>query len=227
MQSAIYPELPQNEALTMSLAKTIGLEVPKHGLVRGIGHQFTYYIQRFDRLSKHRRLQVEYFAQLSGAQRDTKYESSMEKVVDIVKKYCTYPKVELAKLFKLTIFNFLIGNEDMHLKNFSLITKDGKVMLAPVYDLLNSSIVLNAKVEVALPIKGKRNSISRKLLCEYFGKDRMELNDKSINHILSMIEAKLSLWQTLIQESELSEKMKRAYIALLKERANRFGWSIQ
>lgn len=227
MQSASYPELPQNEDLTMSLAKTIGLEVPEHGLITGVDNQFTYYIKRFDRLSKHRKLAVEDFAQLTEASRDTKYGSSMEKVALVIQQFCSYPKVEAMKLFKLTVFNFLVGNEDMHLKNFSLITKNGIVAMSPVYDLLNSSIAIgNFKEEIALPIDGKKKNLTKKLFCDYYAKQRLGLNDKVINEILTSIESKLPLWQTMINESALSSKMKLAYLNLLKDRAKCFGWSI-
>lgn len=145
-QSNHYPELPENEAITMSLARMIGLEVPIHGLVYSKDNSMTYFIKRFDRYGHNKKLALEDFAQLSGEDRHTKYESTMEKVVKVVSQFCTFPKIEFVKLFKLTLFNFLIGNEDMHLKNFSLITRDQKVTLSPVYDLINSTIALgNAK----------------------------------------------------------------------------------
>lgn len=156
-QSDIYPELPENEAITMTLAKTIGLEVPVHGLVYSKDNSLTYFIKRFDRIGHNRKLALEDFAQLSGEDRHTKYKSSMEKVIAVVEQFCTFPKIEFVKLFKLTLFNFLVGNEDMHLKNFSLITKDRKISISPAYDLLNSTIAQkNTKEEIALSLKGKK-----------------------------------------------------------------------
>lgn len=67
------------------------------------------------------------------------------------------PKVEFVKLFKLTLFNFLAGNEDMHLKKISLRKKDKKTSLSPAHGLLNSSIAQkNAKEEIALPVRRKK-----------------------------------------------------------------------
>jgi len=88
-QSEIYPELPENEAITMSLANMIGLEVPAHGLVYSKDDSMTYFIKRFDRVGHNKKLAVEDFAQLSGEDRHTKYSSSMEKIISIVEKYCT------------------------------------------------------------------------------------------------------------------------------------------
>jgi serine/threonine-protein kinase HipA len=156
-QSDIYPELPENEAITMTLAETIGLEVPIHGLVYSKDNSMTYFIKRFDRKAYHKKLALEDFTQLLGEGRHTKYKSSMEKVISVVEEFCIFPKIEFVKLFKLSLFNFLIGNEDMHLKNFSLITKDRKIYLSPAYNLLNSSIAQkNIKEEIALPLNGKK-----------------------------------------------------------------------
>lgn len=139
-QSEYYEEIPENEALSMTLASMIGIQIPVHGLVYSKDGSMTYFVKRFDRKGHNQKVSLEDFAQLSGGTRETKYSSSMEKVAKIIELYCTFPKIELAKLFKLTLFNFLIGNEDMHLKNFSLITTNRKIMLSPAYDLINTTI---------------------------------------------------------------------------------------
>src|SRR6058998_3362587 len=98
----------------MRLAGTVGIEVPVHGLVHGRDGSLTYFIKRFDREGS-ARLPVEDFAQLSGASRETKYDSSMEKVAGVIDQFCTFPAIERVKLFERTFFSFLVGNEDMHL----------------------------------------------------------------------------------------------------------------
>ena len=118
-----YKHLPENEDVTMRLAATVGIEIPLHGLVYSKDGSLTYFIRRYDRKGQKDKVHVEDFAQLSGASRDTKYDSSMERVADIVEKFCTFPAIEKLKLFKRTVFSFLVGNEDMHLKNFSLIVR--------------------------------------------------------------------------------------------------------
>ncbi len=179
-QSEYYSELPENEALTMSLAAVFGFEVPVHGLVCSKDKSMTYFIKRFDRIGLKKKLALEDFAQLSGNNRQTKYKSSMENLIAIITKFCTFPRIELVKLFKLTVFNFLVGNEDMHLKNFSLITRDAKIKLSPVYDLINSTIAMNTKEEIALPLNGKKNNLTKRDLFEYFAKDRLNLIKKRL-----------------------------------------------
>lgn len=222
-QSDHYLELAENEALSMSMAQIIGLAVPVHGLVYSKDGSFTYFIKRFDREGHNHKLAVEDFAQLAGGNRDTKYESSMEKVGNIIEQFCTFPKIEFVKLLKLTLFNFLIGNEDMHLKNFSLITKR-KVMLSPAYDLLNSTIALgHANEEIALSLNGKKSNLKQRDFIDYFAKQRLHLNTVVIEQILAEIQSAIPQWKQLITESFLSAAMQDAYLSLLKERSRRLG----
>ena len=139
----------------MKLAQLSGFEVPLHGMIYSKDKSLTYFIRRFDRTPRGYKYAVEDFAQIAGLVRDNKYNYSMEKIVELVNRYCTFPQIEKVKLFNLVLFNFLTGNEDAHLKNFSLITKDNIISLAPSYDLLNTTIIGTGKDEIALPLRGK------------------------------------------------------------------------
>lgn len=220
----IYPELPENEDLSMKMAKLAGIDTPVHGLIYSKDGTMTYFIKRFDRIGRNRKLPVEDFAQLTGNRRDTKYDSSMEKVAGVIDRFCTFPAVEKIKLFRLTLFNFLIGNEDMHLKNFSLITRDGKIELSPSYDLLNSSIVMEKPLEeIALPLGGKRRNLTARLLIAYYGKERLSLQEKVIQNIIEKITAAFPGWMSLIDACFLSGNMKMKYKELLKRRRDILG----
>ena len=222
-QSEYYPELPQNEAVTMSLATSIGIEVPVHGLIYSKDRSMTYFIKRFDRKGHHHKFAVEDFAQLSHHTRDTKYNSSMEQVHKVLTNFCSFPRLEAVKLFKLTLFNFLIGNEDMHLKNFSLITRDKKITLSPAYDLLNTTIAQkNTQEEMALPLNGKKNNFRKNDFFEYFA-ERLQLNKNVIAAMKQEIVNVLPAWKILIDNSFLSPSMQEKYIQLLENRCQRLG----
>lgn len=224
-QHHIFQELPQNEDLTMRLAASIGIEVPLHGLIYSKDGSLTYFIRRFDRKGQKDKIAVEDFAQLAGMSRDTKYNFSMEKLIKLIDDYCTFPAIENTKLFKLVLFNFLVGNEDMHLKNYSIIIRNGKVELSPAYDLLNSSIVLKGDIEeIALSLKGKKSNLNRDILFNYFGKERCNLTDKIIKRILETIQTELPSWFNLIDISFLSDEMKEKYWDLLQKRINILGF---
>ncbi|AWK02832.1 type II toxin-antitoxin system HipA family toxin [Flavobacterium crocinum] len=222
-QSDIFPELPENEDLTMRMAKVYGIEVPLHGLVYSKDHSKSYFIKRFDRYSKGRKFATEDFAQLTGSSRDTKYNFTMEKIVKVLDDFCTFPSIEKAELFKRVLFCFVTGNEDMHLKNFSLITKSGKTTLAPAYDFLNSSIAIkNPQEEMALKLKGKKSNFKATDLIDYFAKERLGLSDKVIDQIMKRMFENAEKWNDLIEISFLSEDMKEKYFKLLRERIGRF-----
>src|SRR5574338_710041 len=77
-QNNFYPELPENESLTMKLAELAGIEVPLCGMIYSSDGKFTYFIKRFDRYGRNKKLSVEDLAQLAGKSRETKYDYSME-----------------------------------------------------------------------------------------------------------------------------------------------------
>jgi len=216
----IYEEVPQNEDLTMRLAEIVGIEVPLHGMIYNIDGSFSYFIKRFDRIRNHK-IAVEDFSQLLGYTRETKYESSMEKIASVIEKHCTFPVIEKLKLFRLVIFNFIVGNEDMHLKNFTLIRHKNKVELSPAYDLLNTTIIMKAKEEIALPIGGKKSRLTRKDLFDYFGLERLGLSESVLKNELLNFEKALATWKHLIKISFLSENMQTSYAKLIDDRWKR------
>jgi serine/threonine-protein kinase HipA len=214
-----FPEVPENEDLTMRLAASIGVEIPIHGLLYSKDDSLTYFIKRFDRTGQGK-IAVEDFAQLSGKTRDTKYDSSMEQVIQIIDTHCTFPSVEKVKLFQLTLFNYLVGNEDMHLKNFSLVRRDDKIELSPAYDLVNTTIALRGvQVEIALPIDGRKRNLSRSLLVGYFGKEQLGLADRVVDDVLARLESAVREWERVIKMSFLSITAKTNYENLLLKRS--------
>ena len=217
-----YPEMPANEDLTMKLAGLIGIETPIHGLVYNRDNTLTYFIKRFDRLAHKHKLPIEDFAQLTKNDRDTKYQFSMERIIPVLEEYCTFPLIEKHKLFIRVLFNYLIGNEDMHLKNFSLITRNNKTELTPAYDFLNTTILLpRAKEELALPLNGKKNNLTHKDFIDYFAYERLSLNKKTVAETLGLIQQKLPTFFNWIANSFLSEKMKQAYKNILVVRTEK------
>jgi len=217
-QTENYREVPENEDVTMRLAELIGIDTPLHGLVYSKDDTMTYFIRRFDRAGRNKKIPVEDFAQLSGKNRETKYDSSMEQIISLIEQFCTFPAIEKLKLFNLTLFNYLVGNEDMHLKNFSVIRRDLKVELSPAYDLLNTTIILNTREELALPLGGKKSKLKRDDFFVYFAKERLDLTRKSIEQTVRRIVKAFPRWTDLIQGCFLSDSMKTQYIDLLNER---------
>ncbi len=218
-----WPEVPENEALTMTLAEKSGIEVPMHGLVEAVDGSRVFFIRRFDRAGRNQRLPQEDGAQLLGRTRDTKYDSTLEQVVRMIDDLCTFPVIEKRKLVRRIWLAFLTGNEDMHLKNWSLLSRDGRVDLSPAYDLLNTSIVLKNPVEEsALPVRGRKRNLSRRDLVDYLAVERCGLPaamaTADLKALLTLAERD---WPEWIGRSFLSEPKRAAYLELLRERVAR------
>ncbi len=218
-QHHIYPQLPENEDLSMKMASKCGINTPIHGMVYSKDGTLSYFIKRFDRPGRNSKLALEDFAQLAEEKRETKYDYSVERLIKIIENHCTFPQLEKSRFLKRFLFNFLTGNEDMHLKNYSLITQNDIIELSPAYDFLNTSIVLGKDTEEsALSLKGKKKNLNRNILIDYLGLKRLNLNTKVIENILADLSNAKSIWFELINISFLSQKLKDDYKELLERR---------
>lgn len=216
-QNQFYRCLPENEAITMHLASAVGIETPFHGMIYAKDDTLTYFIKRFDRQG-YRKRALEDFAQLAGLSRVTKYNYSMERLVPILEQHCTFPKLEKLKLLRLTLFNYLVGNEDAHLKNFSLIRVNQKIQLSPAYDLLNTTIVMKATEELALPLNGKKNNLNRNLFFNYYAIDRLNLTERVIDQVDQEFRSSIDSWKSLIEKSFLTAELKQEYWEVVSQR---------
>ena len=97
-QNQMYAQLPENEDLSMRLGDLAGIEVPFHGMMYSKDGSLTYFIKRFDR-----RAAIKWwlrdFAQVAGLSRDTKYDYSTEKMVDLIEEHSTFPELGEAQAF--------------------------------------------------------------------------------------------------------------------------------
>lgn len=162
-QSEIYQFLPENEDLCMHLASELGIIVAKHSLIKLPSRNLAYITQRFDR-KKDIKLASEDLCQLSEILTEHKYRGSYEKTGKIVRKYSSQSGFDALNYFELVLFSFIIGNADMHLKNFSMLENiDGNFTLSPAYDLLSTFLVIdNEDEQLSLNINGKKNKIAIK-----------------------------------------------------------------
>jgi serine/threonine-protein kinase HipA len=146
LPSPRHPDVPENEFATMNLAAVLGIEVPETSLVpidavegvpAGIHRYGTsaYAIRRFDR-SPERAIHTEDFAQVFGVFPDDKYDNASYRQILSVLAIETDERSVVEFIRRLT-YSVLIGNGDMHLKNWSLIYPDGRrPTLSPAYDLV-------------------------------------------------------------------------------------------
>jgi serine/threonine-protein kinase HipA len=171
-----YQELPQNENLCMNIAELSCIETPPHGLFPMSDGKLCYVTRRFDRIPGGGKLHVEDMAQILGLSPDSKYDSSLEKVGKAIVKDTTNKYLDVLDYFERILLCFLLGNGDMHLKNWSLLmSADNRTRIAPCYDLICSELYIPGDDESALTIRGKRSNLKREdfeYLAEYLSLDK-------------------------------------------------------
>lgn len=213
--SSDYEEMPANEHVTMRIAEAYGIKVVQSSLIRLKSGELSYITKRIDRTEDNKKFHMVDMFQITEA--FDKYISSMEKVGKALGSYSANPLLDKLFLFEITLFSYLTGNNDMHLKNFSMIQNKEKWTLAPSYDLLNVSIILPEDTEeLALTLGGKKKKLTPTSF-ETYGK-KLGLNDKQIDGVFKRFQKNKAKALRLIEQSFLSEEMQNKYIALLNKR---------
>jgi serine/threonine-protein kinase HipA len=217
--SEIFPQLPENEDLTMKLAKFCGIKTAEHSLIRLASGELAYLTKRFDRTPKGKKIHVEDLCQLTETLTEHKYRGSMEKVGKAIRSFSTNTGFDALSFFELTIFCFLTGNADMHLKNFSLIkTEMNEIQLSPAYDLVSTKLAMPQDLEeMALTINGKKNRLKR-LDFHKLG-ESLGINEKAIESVFQKFVNKMDGIHGLINESFLDEDFKTQYHDLIMLRS--------
>ncbi len=213
-----FPDMSVVEDLTMHLARTVGIETAKHGLIRLTSGDLAYVTKRFDRLKKKTKVGVEDFCQLSELLTESKYKTSTEKAGKIILRYASNPGLDAVTFFDLNLFSFLTGNSDMHLKNFSLMrNQSNEIVLSPAYDLLATTLLLpEDREEMALTVNGKKAKI-KKADFESLGKN-LKISDKAIENSFKRIFEAIPQMKLIIDTSFLSNELKKKYEKLISER---------
>ena len=220
-QSESYPSLPENEDLTMHLAELAGIKTVSHSLLRTTSGQLNYVNKRFDRV-KGKKIPMEDFCQLMEVPSSgrSKYDNgTMEQVGKTITRYSSAPGIDLITYFDISVFSFLIGNSDLHLKNLSMIKNDdNQYRLSPAYDLISSNLVMgkHENEQMALHLNGKKNKILKKDFIAFAS--NLKIASIMTNKIFSKYSSLLNKFEGLIQSSFLNNEMKEKYIQLINER---------
>lgn len=210
-----YPEMPQNEHLTMRIAEAYNIPVVPSSLIRLASGELSYITKRVDRTENGHKIHMLDMFQITEA--FDKYKSSMEKVGMALHSYSQNTMLDKIFFFELSLFCFLTGNIDMHLKNYSMIRSTSGWILAPAYDLLNVSIILpDDKEEMALSLEGKKKKLTRENFFK-LGKS-MNLTDKQINSVFKRMKKNKPGAIGWIEKSFLSDGMKTAYNKTLESK---------
>ena len=210
-----FPEMPENEHVTMRMAEAMGIRVVPSSLLRLKSGELSYITKRIDRTTEGEKIHMLDMFQITEA--FDKYKSSMEKVGKALHTYSDNTMLDKIFFLELAVFSFLSGNNDMHLKNFSMIESSSGWVMAPSYDLLNVAIILpEDSEELALTLDGKK----KKLKWEHFEKlgINLGLTDKQIQGVKNRMFRNKTKAIGWLNKSFLSSKMKESYRNLLEIR---------
>jgi serine/threonine-protein kinase HipA len=219
-----YPGMPELEHWTMVLARASGLRTAEAGLIPLSSGEPAFITKRFDR-DGDRRIHVEDLCQLSGLATEHKYRSSMEKVGKTVRDLTTAPGDDALRLLEVTVFAFLVGNSDMHLKNWTLVRDAGRVALSPAYDLLPVRLLVDDPEEFALPINGRKNRLGRRDF-ETLGK-HLKIPDVVIRRTLDGLPSRLVQAIEELRSPWVARAQALAFKALVANNAARLAHGLK
>ena len=209
-QTQSYKTLPENEDLTMHLAEIAKIKVVPHTLIRLQDGTLGYLTKRIDRTSEGGKIPMEDMCQLTERQTEYKYKSSYEQIAKVIAKHSYVPLLDLTDFYEQVFFNWLVGNNDMHLKNYSLYAPKGKWVLTPAYDLLNVSMV-NPKdtEELALTLNAKKKRIKKSDFVRAM--ETSGISPKVFDNILAKYRKLLPKFNEIIDLSFLDKEDKEIY----------------
>lgn len=229
--------IPANEHLTMQIASQVyGIQTAANGLCFTAKGQPVYITRRFDIMPDGTKLPMEDFASVIGKNEQTsglqfKYNGCYEDIAKAIRANVAAWMVDMERFFELVVFNYIYANGDAHLKNFSLLLSGQDYRLAPAYDLLNTSLHVNGddlgldgglSPDIEKSDVMERTGHPYRLDFERFG-DRIGLVRKRIDKILDKYIVLPDEAKHLVDQSFLSDKMKRNYIRIVNERISRFN----
>lgn len=223
-QTKRFERLPEIEDLSMHLAEIAKIPTVPHALIRFVDGELNYITRRIDRTDDGQKLPMEDMCQLSGKLTEQKYQGSYELIAKIIEQYSSLPQLDKINYWQQVVFSWIIGNTDMHLKNFSLYSpRTDHYVLSPTYDQVSTKIVMPEDTEeMALSLNG-----FKKKLLVYDFREAMystDITEVVTNRILSDFSKFRDKWFTCIDASFISDDQKQSYKALIDSRLDVLAW---
>ena len=210
-KSKEFPWMPEVEDLTMHLAEIAKIDVVPHTLIRFSDGELAYLTRRIDRDRQGEKFLMEDFCQISERSTADKYKSSYERIAKLIKLHSSAPMLDLVNFWEVVVFSWITGNSDMHLKNFSLISKTpGQYVLSQAYDLVNVHLVFpEDDEELALTLDGRKKHINKQNFVRAMASSG--LGDKVIERIFRKFVDVAPRWFAFIDNSFLPAEQKEKY----------------
>ncbi len=220
-----FPQIPEIEDLTMHLAGFFKIDTVPHTIIPLRSGELAYITRRIDRDRAGNKLHMEDMCQLTGRLTEDKYKGSMEQAAKVIHQYTSNPGLDALRFFEVTLFSFLTGNADMHLKNFSLIRDERNfISLTPAYDMLATRLLISIKEdseELALTLNGKKSNFKQTDF--YTFAETIGLSERQVKNIFTRFSSGVRQTAAFIDQSFLSSEMKLKYKKLIQKRAARLS----
>ena len=217
-QTERFECLPEMEDLTMHLAEIARIPTVPHALIRFADGELNYITRRIDRTDDGHKLPMEDMCQLAVKLTEQKYQGSYELIAKLIERYSSVPKLDIVNFWEQVVFSWIVGNADMHLKNFSLYSeKSGRYVLTPTYDQVSTAIVMPEDTDqLALPLNG----FQKKLLSMDFAQamEQSGLDGKMVQRIFNRFIPLKDKWFACIDASFVSEQQKTQFKELISNR---------
>jgi serine/threonine-protein kinase HipA len=211
----IYLQMPENEHLSMKLAALFGIDIVPVNLIRLASGELCFITKRIDRNNDGSKNHMIDFMQI--LELEDKYKGSMEQLGTRIGELSVNTLLDKLRFFELTVFNYLIGNNDMHLKNFSMFLSSLGWVLSPAYDLINVKMILpEDKEETALLLGGKKFNFNKSYFTRFAA--QLKLNEKQLQSVYTRIQKWLPKAVDLIDISFLTEERRTEYKKMISER---------
>lgn len=198
-----YPQMPELEALSMLMAQACGIATVPFLLIPLKGGELAYLTRRIDRDQEKNKYAMEDACQFTERLTEHKYRGSYEQIARAIIKYNGNRLMDVVHFYEQVIVSYLIGNNDMHLKNFSLISAEtNSYQLAPAYDMLAVKLLMPEDDEdLALTLNGKKRKLKRKDFNEAML--NAGIPKKAIENLWRRITKGMQGWPDLIENSFL------------------------
>lgn len=217
-QTEQFERLPEMEDLTMHLAEIAKIQAVPHAMIRFQDGELNYITRRIDRTDDGRKLPMEDMCQLAGHLTEQKYQGSYEMITHLIRRYSSVANLDLVNFWEQVVFSWIVGNADMHLKNFSLYSEmPDKYVLTPTYDQVSTAIVMPEDTEeLALPLNGFKKKLMRMDFMQAM--EATGVSTQVAERILNRFTPLTSKWFACIDTSFITDEQKDQFKALIQNR---------
>ena len=213
-----FPLLPEIEHVSMLMTQAAGIPTVPFLLIPLKDGTLAYLTKRIDRDHNGGKISMEDACQFTGKLTQHKYLGSYEQISKNIHLFCNNQLFDVLRFYQQVIICFLIGNNDAHLKNFSIIHTNGMFQLSPAYDMVAATILIpEDRDQLALNLNGKKRQLTRDDFTKAL--NTSQLSFVAQKNLWLRVEKGVQSWGNIIMSSLLDRPTKEILKTTIRERA--------